>query len=105
MQNFKIEEKTQVEDGIGGFVDDWKLLTEVNGLIDLLTGTNLNAQQNAFIEQSTHVLVIPDFKSGITEGMRVVDVSGRIYSITYSDDPVGLGHHNELYCKFEGVEK
>lgn len=102
MNSFKIEQKTQVDDGIGGMVEDWAIFKPVNGFIDLVTGTNLNTVQNAFIEQSTHILIIPTFTTGITDDMRVVDSNGRIYGITYSDDPVGVGHHNEVYCKFEG---
>ena len=35
--------------------------------------------------------------------MRIVDLDGRFYDITYSDNPVGMNHHNEVYCKFGGV--
>ena len=102
MNSFDIEQKTQVDDGIGGIIEDWTNFKPVKGFIDLVTGTNLNTVQNAFIEQSTHVLIIPIFTKGITDDMRVIDSNGRIYGITYSDDPVGVGHHNEVYCKDEG---
>lgn len=102
MNSFDIEQKVQVDDGIGGMIEIWDVFKPVQGYIDLVTGTNLNTIQNAFIEQSTHILVIPTFTKGITDDMRVVDSNGRIYGITYSDDPVGVGHHNEIYCKYEG---
>ena len=103
MQTFEIEVMEQVDDGIGGFIEDWAPFKTVKGYIDLLTGTDLNTLQNAFTEQSTHVLIIPQFTAGITDKMRVVDSKNRYYTITYSDDPVGVGHHNELYIKFGGV--
>lgn len=103
MQTFKIEVMAQVDNDIGGFTEDWAPFKTVQGYIDLITGTDLNTLQNAFTEQSTHVLIIPKFTNGITDKMRVVDSKNRCYSITYADDPVGAGHHNELYIKFGGV--
>ena len=103
MQTFEIEVMAQVDDGIGGFTENWAPFKTVQGYLDLITGTDLNTLQNAFTEQSTHVLIIPKFTTGITDKMRVVDSQNRYYTITYADDPVGVGHHNELYIKFGGV--
>lgn len=103
MQEFKIQVMDQVDNGIGGFNEDWAVFKAVQGYIDLLTGTDLNTLQNAFIEQSTHILIIPEFTPGITDDMRVVDETNRYYTVTYADDPVGQGHHNEIYCKYGGV--
>ena len=103
MNRFLIQAKTQADDGIGGFTDDWSDLKEVFGYLDLVTGTDLNNVQNAFIEQSTHLLILPEFISWVTADMRIVDSLKRYYTITYADDPMGIHHHNELYCKFGGV--
>ncbi|HFI0593031.1 TPA: head-tail adaptor protein [Streptococcus suis] len=103
MQTFEIEVMAQVDDGIGGFTENLAPFKTVQGYLDLITGTDLNTLQNAFTEQSTHVLIIPQFTDGITDKMRVVDSQNRYYTITYADDPVGAGHHNELYVKYGGV--
>lgn len=104
-QEFQIQEiKGQKPDGIGGLIDEWSLFQLVSGYLDLLTGSDDTNQQNAFTEDSTHILVIPQFVDGITDKMRVIDSNNRIYAITYSDNPVNLSRHNELYLKFEGVE-
>lgn len=103
MNRFLIQAKTQADDGIGGFTEDWSDLKEVFGYLDLVTGTDLNSVQNAIIEQSTHVLILPEFISWVTADMRIVDSLKRYYTITYADDPMGVHHHNELYCKFGGV--
>lgn len=103
MNRFLIQAKTQADDGIGGFTEDWSDLKEVFGYLDLVTGTDLNSVQNAIIEQSTHVLILPEFISWVTADMRIVDSLKRYYTITYADDPIGIHHHNELYCKFGGV--
>lgn len=103
-QSFTIQEIVgQKPDGIGGLIDDWGLFKVVSGYLDLLTGTDENILQNVSVEDSTHILVIPSFKAGITDEMCVVDSANRWYEITYSDDPVGVHHHNELYLKFGGV--
>lgn len=104
MQLFEIEARTETDDGIGGISSKWTLLTTVKGFIDLLAGDDSNMQQGAFIEESTHILIIPKFTNGITDDMRVVGPDKRIYGVTYSDNPVGINHHNEIYCKFEGVK-
>ena len=103
MNRFLIQAKTQSDDDIGGFTEDWSDLKEVFGYLDLVTGTDLNNVQNAIIEQSTHVLILPEFISWVTADMRIVDSLKRYYTITYADDPMGVHHHNELYCKFGGV--
>lgn len=103
MQEFFIQQFTQIDDGIGGSIEEWDDFKTVEGYIDLITGTDLNNVQNAITEQSTHILIIPIYTEGITDDMRVVDKDSRYYSITYSDNPVGLNHHNELYLTFGGV--
>lgn len=102
-QEFIIQELDgQIPDSMGGLIDDWKTFKTVHGYLDLLTGTDANALQNASVEDSTHVLIIPDYTVGIADKMRVVDSAKRIYEITYSDNPVGVGHHNEIYLKYGG---
>ena len=104
MFQFEIQEKGYVDDGIGGSQDEWHTVMTVTGWIDMLTGSNAsNTTQNAIVERSTHVLIIPTFTEGIKDTMRVVDSSKRCYTITYCDDPVGVHHHNEIYVTFEGV--
>jgi SPP1 family predicted phage head-tail adaptor len=103
MNTFIIQQKTQTDDGIGGVIEEWTTFKEVQGYLDLMTGTDINTIQNAFIEQSTHLLIIPEYTEGITDKMRVVDANNRFYTITYADDPMGVHHHNEIYCKFGGV--
>lgn len=100
MQTFTIEQNTPVSDGMGSYIDKWVAFKTIKGYLDLLTGTDINGVQNAITEQSTHVIVTLEYYDGITDKMRVVDSVGRIYTITYSDNPVGIGHHNELMLNF-----
>lgn len=102
-QLFMIQERQQTDDGIGGFEESWVDFKPVSGYLDLITGTNQNTLQNAFTEQSTHILVVPEYTNGITDKMRVIDANQRWYSVTYVDDPVGIHDHIELYLTYGGV--
>lgn len=102
-QAYRIQSAVLVDDGIGGSVATWTDTMSVDAYLDLTTGSDNNTVQNAFVQQSTHVLIIPTHTPGITDKMRVVDTDNRWYSITYVDDPVGQHHHLELYLKFGGV--
>lgn len=102
-QTYIIKNAVSADDGIGGKTLTWSDFKTVNGYLDMLTGTDQNNVQNAFVEQSTHVLIIPTYTEGITDKMRVVDAYGRWYEVQYVDDPVGQHHHNEVYLKFGGV--
>ncbi len=92
-----IQKVESVSDGMGGTLPGGTTdVSVVYGILDLLSGTDRNGTENALTEESTHVLVILDYTEGITDSMRVVDRDGRIYDITYSDNPAGQYHHNEL---------
>lgn len=101
-QTYTVQTNEKKTDGIGGFHREWKTFKLVDGYLDLISGTDLNNKQNAFVEDSTHLLIIPKFVPGITKAMRVVDSENRFYDITYSDDPMNLHHHNEIYLTYGG---
>lgn len=105
-QTFRIQQKIQTDDDIGGFNELWSDFTTLDGYIDLVNGTDINTVQNAYTEQSTHILVIPEYPvaTTITDEMRVIDSVGRFYVVNYVDDPVGVHHHLEIYLTFGGVE-
>jgi hypothetical protein len=101
-QKYTVQSFKDTPDSIGGFHKTWQTFLIVNGYLDLISGTDLNNKQNAFVEDSTHLLVLPEFVPGITKAMRVVDSENRFYDITYSDDPMNLHHHNEIYLMYGG---
>lgn len=106
MSRFVIEKKKQIDDAIGGFKEEWSTFVIVEeGYMDLVNGTDINTVQQAFVEESTHIFIIPTFTQGITDDMRIRDDEDRLYAITYPDNPVGQNHHNEVYCKFIGVKE
>ena len=103
MNKFRIQTMTQDDDGIGGHINKWTRHIDVEGYLDMLSGTDYSKSENAITEESTHILIIPKFTKGITSEMRVIDGDNRIYLITFADNPVGLNHHNEVYLKYGGV--
>lgn len=103
MNTFSIMQKARIDDGIGGFTYSFTKLKDVQGYIDLMNGTDLATKQNALIQESTHLAIIPDFTQGmgITADMELIDDMGKTYVITYADDPVNAHHHWELYLTFK----
>lgn len=99
----KVQTRQATDDGIGGVISNWSDKSTLVGYIDLVTGTDLptGTTDNAFIRNSTHVAIIPD-GGEVTEDDRIVDPSGRIYDVTYVDDPVGISHHLEVYLRHSG---
>lgn len=103
MDRFVVKQLIQVEDGIGGYEEDYQTVFISSGFLDLMTGTNENNVQNASVEQSTHILItewFADYKDVIREQM-VVDFDDMRYRITFVDNPTGYDDHLEIYLKFE----
>ena len=102
---FTVQKLTQIDDGIGGVKEQWDDHITIEGYLDMMTGTDQpNNQQgslnNAFVEESTHVLVVPNGADvDIDDSMRVVG-GGKAYDVTFVDDPVGVGHHLEVYLRY-----
>ncbi|RZI47965.1 head-tail adaptor protein [Lactococcus kimchii] len=103
-QNLVIRKKERTPDGLGGFNVDFVDFITLKGYIDLASGTDQAVNQNAIVEESTHYAIIPKYVSGIKKDMELVDEQGKIYAITYVDDPMGIHHHLELYLTFKKEE-
>lgn len=100
-QNLKIIGKGQVEDGMGGFITTDLEPIEVQGYIDLLSGTDQATAQNAIVQESTHIAILPAWRNDIKANMELVDSDEARYIITYVDNPVNIKHHLELYLTFK----
>ena len=102
-KEFLLQTRVLVDDGIGGVEEDWMDYITILGYLDMLSGTDLPAGglNNAYVEESTHVLIIPDIPpEAIDDSMRVVEGTDRFYDITYVDNPVGVDHHLEVYLRY-----
>lgn len=98
---YSIYANTQVDNGIGGFIETQEELFKVKGFLDLLTGDE-KTTNNAFMEESTHILLM-DYRAGIKAKEHwLVDELGNRYDITLVDDPMNFHRHLEIYLKFVG---
>lgn len=95
--------RTTSDDGIGGSISSWTVTGKLLGYIDLLAGTDqpTGALDNAFVENSTHIAIIPGGGSATDEQL-LRGPNGKVYDITYVDDPLGVGHHLEIYLRLGG---
>lgn len=101
-QSFTIQDEVDVETSIGDYMPTWSDVGSVTGIIDLLTGTDVNTIQKAIVQQSTHVAVLMPVPSiGITDKMRLI-YGNKWYSITYVDNPAEQDHHMELFLTIGG---
>lgn len=102
-QNFKVVEKKLASDGKGGKIQTLSDTGIVlHGYLDLLSGTNRSlTSQNAIVEESTHVLVVPKYRDDLRDRQFIEDPKGQLFKITYIDDPVGVNHHLEIYLSLE----
>lgn len=92
---------TQTDNGIGGFIVKPQELFKIRGYLDLISGDE-RATNNAFIEESTHIL-IADYRKDIkAKDNWILDEEDNKYDITLVDDPLKLHHHLEIYLKFAG---
>ena len=96
--------QTNQPDGMGGIIQEWNPAGSLTGILDMISGSNQNIMtQNAILEQSTHMLMT-DYREDLNDAMRILDHKGRVYSINYIDDPVGIGHHLEIYLTYVEVK-
>lgn len=100
IQSFNLYETRQTDDGMGGYSEKLKLYTTIRGYLDLSTGSNRNFNREiAIVEESTHVLILPQYRDDLNNRMIVEDGQGKKYRITHIDDPVGVKHHLEIYLE------
>ena len=98
---------------VGSRVPVWHDVVELEGFIDLQTGTSPYTTYNAKVQESTHVFVgdyvpIPDtlevdgqIIQVCAENARMV-VDSQRYDVMLFDDPMKLHDHLEIFLKFTG---
>ncbi|MCR6096856.1 phage head closure protein [Salipaludibacillus agaradhaerens] len=95
----EIERFTSVPNGQGGYTQEWTVIAQINGTIDMLQG-GINTDQQKVKEDSTHILIVIgtlDIKQG--DRVRAFD---KAYDVQYVDDPLNMGHHLEIELKVRG---
>lgn len=79
---------------------EWDVVHELDGLMDMITGSDEQTYQNSLIATSQQVLISEDTSFEVLSTDRIRNPrTGVEFEITYVDDPMELAHHLEIYCK------
>lgn len=82
----------------------WEDAQEVTGWLDMMSGSTAYTTYNARLESSTHAFVM-DYKeldSRITDENSRMIINGKVYDITFIDNPMELSQQLEIYLKYLG---
>ena len=74
------------------------------GWLDTMGGTSGYTAYNAKIQESTDVFMtdyVPLVEGVKAEACRAI-IDGRVYDVTYIDNPMGLNQHLEIFLKYTG---
>lgn len=82
----------------------WADVQEVTGWLDMMSGSTTYTAYNARLESSTHVFVADyeELDSRITDENSRMIINGKVYDITFIDNPMELNQQLEIYLKYLG---
>ena len=85
------------ENELGQEIFEYKKVAEFIGYMDMLDG-NESTDKLAYLADSTHIILTKDTTVN-AEIEDKIEVNGKLYEVTYVDNPVNIGHHLEIYVK------
>lgn len=94
----KVQRFTSTDNGYGGSTQTWADHLDVEGVIDMLSGNEVIAQ-DALSRTSSHILILFEIVD-IKRGDRVLD-NGDQYRVTYVDNPMNLDRQLEVNLLWE----
>ena len=99
-----IQTKTVKKNKIGEGVPTWFDVQSVTGWLDMVSGSTAYTTYSAKIEESTHVFVM-DYKKldqRISDENSRMIIKGKVYDITFIDNPMELDQQLEIYLAYTG---
>ena len=91
-----IERNTPINNGMGGFIDNWQVHLNIDALIRPLSGKEqLTADKKTLHADHKMYCDVLD----ILETDRVIDENGNIYDIKFVANPMNFGNHLEIYME------
>lgn len=101
-----IQISTTTKNAIGEQLKTWTDVQTLKGWLDLSSGSTAYTTYLAKIQQSTHLFIcdyVPLDNRISAENARL-KVNGKVYDITYIDNPMELGSGSqlEIYLNFTG---
>lgn len=100
--NALIQRKVSSKNEIGEGVLSWENVCNVQGFLDLATGSANYTSYNSKITESTHVFICDYQDIGVSEEEARMIINNKVYDITYIDNPMELNYHLEFYLKYIG---
>lgn len=101
-----IQVSTATVNAIGESVETWADVQTLRGWLDLSAGSTAYTTYLAKIQESTHLFIcdyVP-LNPAITAETARMKTNGKVYDITYIDNPMemGSGSQLEIYLKYTG---
>lgn len=101
-----IQISTATRNAIGESVSTWADVQTLRGWLDLSSGSTNYTTYLAKIQESTHLFVCDyvQLDSRITAETARMKINGKVYDITFIDNPMELQHGSqlEIYLKYTG---
>ena len=101
-----IQTKTTAKNAIGESVMTWADAIEHVGWLGMQSGDSKRSTFSAKIEESSHVFLC-DYRSDIEaidgQDLRMI-IKGKMYDVTYIDNPDELNEQLEIYLRKVGAE-
>lgn len=88
----------------GEHVSTWTDRRQLFGYLDMMTGSTGYMAYNAKIQESTHVFLCDyeQLPKGVDAETARMVIAGKVYDVTYIDNPMELGEHLEIFLKYTG---
>lgn len=92
------------KNAIGEQAQTWADAGTLIGYLDLMTGSTGYTAYNAKIQESTHVFLCDyeELPQGVNAETARMVIAGKVYDVTYIDNPMELGEHLEIFLKYTG---
>lgn len=101
-----IQISTATKNAIGESVKTWADVQTLKGWLDMVSGSTAYATYLAKIQQSTHLFICDyvTLDNRISAENARMKVNGKVYDITFIDNPMELGSGSqlEIYLNFTG---
>lgn len=99
-----IRVSTSIKNKIGENIHKWATVHSQKGFLDLSSGDSKYINNNAKIQESTHVFICDYFviDKRVKAESSIMVIDGLRYDVMLIDDPMGLHQHYEIYLKFTG---
>ena len=83
---------------IGEMTSEYESLGEHKGFLDYASGSSAYKNYNVKTEETSHVFICDAFDINLRDVSRLI-IDGRTFDVLYSDNPMELGYHFEIFLK------